>query len=65
MTLAPFASQALNAENWYRGRNIKSASDAFKYLINNYLQPVSEEKSQLQRDKELLEYTARLVQQTM
>jgi len=65
LTLAPFASQALNAENWYRGRNIKVASDAFDYLINNYLQPVSEEKSQFQRDKELLEYTARLVQQTM
>jgi hypothetical protein len=65
LTLAPFASQILNAENWYRGSNIKAASDAFDYMINTYLQPVSGEKSQMQRDRELLNYTARLVQQTM
>jgi len=65
LTLAPFASQILNAENWYRGKNSAGAVSAFNNLITTYLQPVGSEKNQQQRDKELLEYTARLVQQTM
>lgn len=64
-TLAPFAGQILNAENWYRGRNNAAAVGAFNNLITTYLQPVSSEKDQRERDRNLLEYTARLVQQTM
>lgn len=65
LTLAPFAGQILNAENWYRGRNSAAAVSAFSSLITTYLQPVGSEKNQMQRDRDLLEYTARLVQQTM
>lgn len=42
--LAPFVSQILIAENWYRGRDYFAANRAVKDMINEWLQPVDENK---------------------
>ena len=58
--LAPFASQVLNAENWYRGKDSATAEKAFGDLITNYL--LSTAGEQKQTDSALLKYAARLYQ---
>lgn len=63
--LSPFAGQILQAENWYHGKNVKSAEKAFSYLITNYLKPYGPEEVPFQRDANLITHTAQLVQQTM
>jgi len=62
--LAPFASQSLFAQNWYRGRNVDVATDAFNDLITEYLAPYNTNKP-LERDARLLINAATRVQQTM
>jgi len=64
VTMAPFAVQVLNAENWYRGQNSAKAAEAFNYLINGFLQPAGD-KNEAQRERDLINYTAQLVRQTM
>ena len=62
--MEPFATQALFAENWYRGRNVDIARDAFKNLISEFLKPYGAEDI-LKRDQQLIINTAARVQQTM
>ena len=61
--IAPFASQVLNAENWYRGKDSATAEKAFGDLITNYL--LSTAGEQKQTDSALLQYAAQVAQQTM
>ena len=63
--LGAFASAALTAKNWYIGRNVDVANQAFRDLIDGYLEPVPERSSQTQRDSTLLTNTARTIQQTL
>ena len=62
--LVPFASQSLFAENWYRGRNIDVATEAFNELVTGYMAPYDTSKP-LERDARLLINAATRVQQTM
>ncbi len=61
--IAPFASQVLNAENWYRGKDSATAEKAFNDLITNYLLFTAD--GQGEKDRELLKYASQVVQQTM
>jgi len=63
--LSPFASQILQSENWYRGKDGAGVERAFKTLITNYLKPYAAEEEAVVRDANLLIYTSQLVQQTM
>lgn len=63
--LAPFASQALFAKNWYHGNDPDAAATAFKDLIRNYLQPYGEQENPVARDANLIINAARVIQQTM
>lgn len=65
LAIAPFASQVLNADSWYRGRDSATAEKAFADLITNYLQPAANEAAQAQRERDLLKYAANVVQQTI
>lgn len=62
--MEPFATQALFAENWYRGRNVDNVKDAFEELVSGLLEPYGEIDA-LKRDKQLIINTAARVQQTM
>lgn len=63
--LVPFSSQVLFAENWYRGRDVKAASNAFRSLIDNSLQPYPADETPFGRDAKLINTTAQIIQQTM
>lgn len=63
--LAPFASQILNAKNWYRGSNSTVADEAFVELIDNFLKPYPEDLEPEERDGDLLLNAARKIQQTL
>lgn len=63
--LEAFALQALTAKNWYHGKDIDAAENAFNSLINDYLQPYGERESPLERDAGLIIRTAQIVQQTL
>ena len=63
--LGPFASAALTAKNWFRGRDVETANQAFRDLADDYLEPYPERVSPGQRDSELLVNTARKVQQAL
>jgi len=64
LVLAPFVSNILTAENWYRGRDVGAAETAFQNLITSYLQPYGEKENPLGRDATLIRNTARIIQQT-
>lgn len=61
--MAPFATQALFAENWYHGSDIGVATDAFKTMITQLLEPYGS-KNELGRDKTIISNTAARVQQS-
>lgn len=63
--LAPFASQALIAKNWYNGTNIDVANNALKELITNFLKPYAGTEDTLKRDAGLIMNAAQMVRQTM
>lgn len=63
--LAPFVSQLLVAENWYRGRDTDAADRALRNLITGYLEPYGERENPLARDAELIRNAARVIQQTL
>ena len=63
--LAPFASQILNATNWYHGRNFEVAKSAFESLVHSYLQPYPEGEDKTERDINLIIRAAQTVQQSM
>jgi len=64
-TLAPFASQALAAKNWYRGRDVDTATRAIRTLIREYRKPYGDNQNPNKRDADLISNTARVIQQTM
>ncbi len=61
--LAPFASQLLTAENWYRGKDFAAANKAIQDMFHEWVQPVSDDKI-LQYHKEVLDRAAGKVNQT-
>ncbi len=63
--LEPFTSQVLFAENWFNGRNFSSAKEAISNMIDTYLEPYSQDKDPLMRDKEIINNAASRVQQAM
>ncbi|HOX60756.1 MAG TPA: extracellular solute-binding protein [Candidatus Magasanikbacteria bacterium] len=63
--LAPFASSALTAKNWYHGRDIKATRDAFGQMITQSLVEVESDGQSVSRDRDAINYAARVVQQTM
>ena len=62
--MEPFATQALFAENWYRGRDVDIARNAFQNMVSDLLKPYGEMEP-LDRDKQIIINTAARVQQTM
>lgn len=62
--MAPFVSQVLFAENWYRGKDADAAIAAFTDLITRYHEPAPE-GTKPRRDAQLINTTAQIVQQTM
>lgn len=62
---APFVSQVLTAENWYRGRDSDVAASALRALITDYLRPYADGENPLKRDANLGITTAKIIQQTM
>lgn len=63
--LAPFATQVLQADNWYRGRDWVAADQTIRTLITNYLQPYGENEDGNERDGNLIINAARTIQQTL
>ncbi len=61
--MAPFATQALFAENWYRGGDINIAVTAFKNMIDQLLTPYGKLDPN-KRDKQIIINTAARVQQS-
>ncbi len=64
--LYPFATQVLQAQNWYRGKDYSGAQGAFRELITGYLQPYNEEVQDPEdRDTALIIRAAQTLQQTL
>lgn len=63
--LAPFATQVLQAKNWYRGRDVDTANSALRTMIREYLQPYGEKVNPAERDANIILKAASVVQQTM
>jgi len=63
--LGPFATQAIFAENWYRGQDIDSVDKAFGTMVTELLKPAGNENDLLKKDKAIIINTAARVQQTM
>jgi len=61
--LAPFASQLLTAENWYRGKDFSATNKAIQDMFHEWVQPVSDEKV-LQYHKDVLDRAAGKINQT-
>jgi len=62
--LAPFASSALVAIDWYEGRNYDVAKVAIGDLMRDYLLPYGEKEDPQKRDTELITKAALVIQQT-
>jgi len=66
VVLAPFVSTVLQAENWYKGKNIEQAEKVFSDLIHNYLQPFSgSNREKLKRQADMIIQAAQRIRQTM
>ncbi|PIR78066.1 MAG: hypothetical protein COU28_03635 [Candidatus Magasanikbacteria bacterium CG10_big_fil_rev_8_21_14_0_10_36_16] len=63
--LGPFATQALFAENWYRGKDIDTVKSTFANMITELLKPAVNDNDLLKKDKAIIINTAARVQQTM
>ena len=63
--LSSFASQILQAENWYTGKNIDAAEEAIDNLIEGFKEPVGDRVQPSQRDAALIINAARIIQQTL
>jgi len=63
--LAPFALSALTAKNWYHGKDIKVTRDAFGKMITQSLISAENDGAAFVRDRDAINYAARVVQQTM
>jgi len=62
--MGPFATQALFADNWYRGRESDIATSAMKDLVTEFLRPGNNEQETLKKDKAVIINTAAKIQQT-
>jgi multiple sugar transport system substrate-binding protein len=62
--MGPFATQALFAENWYRGKDVEVATSAMKDMITEYLRQGNTPEATLQKDKAAVVNTAAKIQQT-
>jgi multiple sugar transport system substrate-binding protein len=62
--LGPFATQALVAENWYRGNDFGAAKKAFDDLVTGYLRPYSVDEKPAERDVQLVNRAAQVLRQT-
>ncbi len=63
--LGAFATQALFAENWYRGKDIDTVDSAFGSMVGELLKPAGTENDLLKKDKQIIINTAARIQQTM
>lgn len=63
-TMEPFATQALFADNWYRGRESDIAVSTMKDLITEFLRPGNTEQETLKKDKTVILNGAAKIQQT-
>ncbi|MFA7245056.1 MAG: extracellular solute-binding protein [Candidatus Magasanikbacteria bacterium] len=63
--LAPFATQALFAENWYRGKDIDVVNKTFQNMITEILKPANTESDLFKKDKQIIINSAARIQQTM
>jgi len=62
--LGPFATQALYADNWYRGREVDVAIGAMKDLVTEYLRQGNTPEETLRKDRTVIVNTAAKIQQT-
>ncbi len=62
--MGPFATQALFADNWYRGRESDLAVTAMEDMITAFLRPGNTEEETLKKDKAIILNTAAKIQQT-
>lgn len=63
--LFPFASQVLQADNWYRGKDYTAGQKTFRSLITNYLEPYTDPDKTSERDNQLIFNAAQTLQQTL
>ncbi len=63
-TMGPFATQALFADNWYRGRESEIAVSAMKDMITEFLRAGNTEQETLKKDKTVIINAAAKIQQT-
>ncbi|MBU0597032.1 extracellular solute-binding protein, partial [Patescibacteria group bacterium] len=56
--LEPFVSQVLVAKNWYHGKDIEAAKNAFDNLMSGYLDPYEEGEKENKRDQDLFNRAA-------
>ena len=63
-TMGPFATQALFAENWYRGKESGIAVSTLKEMIIEFLRAGNTEAETLKKDKTIIMNTAAKIQQT-
>ncbi|OGH85873.1 MAG: hypothetical protein A2493_02395 [Candidatus Magasanikbacteria bacterium RIFOXYC12_FULL_33_11] len=63
--LGPFATQALFAENWYKGKDVDAVATSFDSMITELLKPADDENDLLKKDKQIIINTAARIQQTM
>ena len=64
-TLAPFTQYILQSKNWYYGSDKDVAEEAIGNLIDNYLLPIPEGKSDSEWKMSILSSAVRQVQQSM
>ncbi len=60
----PFATQALVAQHWYRGKDFPAAKKAFDDLITGYLRPYALDEKPIERDVQLVNRAAQVLRQT-
>ncbi len=63
--LAPFASQVLIADNWYRGKNYEAAAKAINDLLHEWLLPPPDPDKILEFRQDILNRAAAKVEQTL
>ena len=63
--LAPFVSQVLVAENWYRGKNYDSALNALDSMLREWLVPAPQPDRDAEYKQSILNRAASKVNQTL
>lgn len=65
LELAPFVSQALAADNWYRGKNYEAAVKAMNDLVRDWLKVPADPNKIIEYKQNLLNKTAEKLRQTL